>query len=167
MIFDFKLAAAPGRESRSWNPPKGKSVISPDARALWCRSGGTFWMSTEVEPAGNPAEEHPSLHLFLDADGPTPAWWEWVNEELIDYMFNGNIRDDEVLVLELMKLGIAPGQAFKVDMTFMTSGPYSGDGWDEYDYEVDWEVLEIEAWTPAQVLAAWELWFQGSFLPRL
>jgi len=97
-----------------------------------------------------------SLHLHLDCDGPVPPWWEWVNEDLLNYMFTGKAsHDTEALVAEFLQMGIAPGQPFLIDMTFMSTC-YG----DEYDYEVDWELVAVEPWSAEQVLAAWEEWLK-------
>lgn len=109
------------------------------------------WVTLVVE-----YEDEGCLSLELACDGPHPNHWfafEMDCGSLDDiFDFNGGDETREEL---LFRMGIAPGQRFRIAATYHT-GKYWTDCGYEYDAEVDWEVINIEPWTVDQTLAAWQ-----------
>lgn len=123
----------------------GHPVLSSDTRALWFPSGGEAWF------VAAPDEE--LFYFSPDFGGHCPPWYEWVDQELSDYLRVGHTGLE--MALWLMSEGIAPGQPFKLGMTFAS---YGGGLWVDYDDELDFEVLCVEPWTDKQVAEAWSEW---------
>lgn len=124
-------------------------VLSPDARALWDGDEGWFWVLPEMD------EE--SFYFSIDAEGPVPPWYRYMEdcEGLTFALFPDALRGDQ-LAAELLAMGIAPGQAFFIHMTFRY---YRGDGWETDDeMEIEWELRAVEPLDPAVAAERWAEW---------
>ena len=94
---------------------------------------------------------HPDHFLQYIEDGAgSLAILEWMNEN-----YSCLIGEDDTERI-LLEKGIAPGQRFIAEIMFNSSRDY----WGEYDETLHGRVMDIEPWTPEQVLSAWEDYYR-------
>ena len=125
-------------------------------RALYLPEGPSwFWV------IGDDQDELCSLDLEFDCELPPRSHWlSWeLNEgaSLRDILVVGDSQDLEEC---LLRSGIAPGQPFMVWARYtVVRLPATTDAPEDWETEVDWEVVRIEPWSPDRASQAWEAFY--------
>ena len=127
-------------------------VLTSDARAWFYKQSGWAWFVAEVDGVVD-------WEVSIDSCGPFPEWMDWERDSSTwqDILFGNSMN----MAQELMKLGIAPGQPFKIEFLYSCGVDYSqsyfGEGWSEFD----WQLLEVEPLEQSEAAQRWQKWFDA------
>ena len=156
--FNDKIYSSPEAEAEPdiVCGPDGCNDWTPQDTKFWC----AIWMS-HLDLEDGPIGPETGFYDF-DMYGPPPPrqqygrqchWLAYLldNEHLPFIMQMETRKEVEEF---LKKSGIAPGQPFRVRMSFWSGTSYEG----EYDEEVDWDFDQLEPWDETRIACAWAEW---------
>lgn len=128
---------------------------------IYSDSRATFWMSSDGDSFEMLSRfPYPYPPDFDETKTPRNIPQHIVDIEIgetgIEYLFDVRGWNGEGVVCWMLENGLAPGQAFRVDMTvtYFKCGQYG----EEWDMEHEWEIVDRQYLEPQEHLRRWDEW---------
>ena len=129
-------------------------VMTPDCRCIMHRDWADLWVVI-----GDYGDGMMTVELDYQTDALTPLLdYMWSAETPTEWLFPG-VRFDDEMAKEMLEMGVAPGQPFRIWMKLTASKYETVDG-TEYDEGLDWKLLEVAPLEPEEAARRWEEWMK-------